>query len=102
VTPPPLDRFEWERLIRELDLPPTLKCTAYALATYANGDGTKARPGVDRLAHATGLSRRSVLAALAGLETAGLIEAVTRGGGKGTPRGFASVYVLSVPDNDPT
>ena len=95
--PPPLSRFEWERLIRELELSAAQKVTAYAMATYVNGDGTNAHPGVNGLMKATGLSRSSVLRALEALESDGLIAIVSRGGGKGVRRGNASIYALSVP-----
>ena len=99
---PPLDRFEWERLIRELDLPSALKLTCYALGTYVNGDGTNAHPGITGLAKATGLHRATVLRSLAQLEELGLIQPVFRGGGKGVHRGLATVYELAVPvENGP-
>lgn len=94
---PPQDRFGWERLIRELRLPGPAKCVAYALATYANGDGTRAHPGVRNLMTASGYGRARVLTALAELERLGLIVTASRGGGKGSRRGLATVYELSVP-----
>ena len=94
---PPLSRFEWERLIRELDLPLTVKCAAYALATYVNGDGSNAHPGIQRLMTATGMSRSSVLRALSCLEQEGFVIVRSQGGAKGVPRGNASVYELSTP-----
>ena len=96
---PPLSRFEWERLIRELDLTSAQKVTAYAMATYVNGDGSNAHPGIGLLIKATGLSRRSVISALSGLESEGFIVAISRGGGKGVTRGNATVYALSVPSD---
>jgi hypothetical protein len=96
---PPLSRFEWERLIRELELSSAQKVTAYAMATYVNGDGSNAHPGIALLMKATGLSRRSVISALSGLESEGFIVAVSRGGGKGVTRGNATIYALSVPSD---
>lgn len=98
---PPLDRFEWERLIRELDLTTPQKATAYALATYVNGDGSNAHPGIDKLMKATGASRSTVIRALTALESEGLIRMVSEGGKKGAPRGFATVWELSVPGHWP-
>ena len=99
---PPLDRFEWERLIRALDgYSIAVKCTAYALATYANGDGTKAHPGLEQLIVATGGSRSTVIRSLSVLESEGFINAISRGGGKGVQRGNATVYELTVPDLRP-
>lgn len=94
---PPLSRFEWERLIRELELSSAQKVTAYALATYVNGDGSNAHPGISGLAKATGLHRATVIRALFQLESEGFIVAVEHGGGKGAKRGNATVYALSVP-----
>ena len=94
---PPLDRFEWERLVRELDLPAPVKATAAWLATYVNGDGTNAHPGVTALAKATGLHRATVLRSLGELEDIGLLKAVSRGGSKGVGKGMATVYELATP-----
>ena len=95
---PPLDRFEWERLIRELPLSLAEKCTAYALATFVNPDGTNAHPGIDRLVRATGSSKSTVLRALESLEGMGFIKRPGKIGGKGLPRGYATVWDLAVPD----
>ena len=94
---PPLNRFDWERLIRELELPLTVKCAAYALATYVNGDGRNAHPGVANLMKATGMSRASVLRALSALENEGFVIVRSQGGSKGVPRGHATVYELATP-----
>jgi hypothetical protein len=96
---PPLSRFEWERLIRQSELPSAMKLTGYALATYVNGNGSNAHPGVDLLVKATGLSRRTIITALAGLESEGLLIVTSKGGGKGMKRGTASVYCLASPGN---
>jgi len=95
---PPLDRFEWERLIRELPLPLAEKCTAYALATYVNGDGRNAHPGTERLIRATGSSRSTVLRTLRSLEAHGFIRPVSRGGAEGIPKGHSTVWELRFPD----
>ena len=98
---PPLSRFEWERLIRELDLSSAMKLTSYALATYVNGDGSNAHPGIAGLVKATGLHRATVIRALSELESEGFIVTVSHGGGKGAKRGNATVYALSVPVDNP-
>ena len=94
---PPLDRFDWEKLVRGLPLTLAEKCTAYALATYVNGS-RKAYPGTDKLILATGSSRSTVLRTLRALEKKGLIEMVSRGGAEGIPKGEASVWELRSPD----
>ena len=91
---PVLSRFDWERLIRELDLPSPVKCTAYALATYVDGKtGANGYPGRDNLSRATGLSKPTLTAALAALEAAGLIFRKSHGGGRGVKR--AAEYDLA-------
>ena len=91
----PLSRFEWERLIRELDFPASVKCTAYALATYVNGKtGARGYPGRDKLSRATGLSKHTLTAALAALEAGGLVFRKGHGGGRGVP--MAAPYDLAV------
>jgi hypothetical protein len=80
-----------------MELPPVVKCTAYALATYVNGDGSNAHPGVELLMKATGSSRSSVLRALEILQELELVIVVSKGGGKGVARGTASIYQLTVP-----
>src|SRR5215211_4866046 len=65
-------------------VPPVLRddgrtdCTAHhvlvVLATYASNDGTNARPSLPTLAQACYLTERATAAALARLQTAGLIE----------------------------
>jgi hypothetical protein len=95
-----LDRFEWERLVRELDLPVAVNCTAYAIATYANRDGTKAHPGRDNLSQATGLSQATVSAALAALEAGQLLNRKSHGGGRGVK--LAAEYDLAVPKDGTT
>ena len=78
-----------------------MKLTGYALATYVNGDGTNAHPGIAGLSRATGLHRAPVIRALSQLEAEGFIVAVSHGGGKGAKRGNATVYSLSVPVDNP-
>jgi hypothetical protein len=98
VSPHCPDRFQWERLIRDLDLPPAVNCTAYALATYVNASqGTRAHPGLARLCQATGLSKGTVGAALAALESGGLLTRKAHGGGRG--RKLAAEYDLAAGGN---
>lgn len=99
---PPLDRFEWERLLRDMELPSAQKLVGYALATYVNGDGSSAYPGVPGLVKATGLHRATVIRALSEMERSGLITVHFRGGSKGVQRGLATIYQLAAPvDNRP-
>lgn len=92
----PASRFEWERLIRRAQLDPTTKYIALTLATYANGDGTRVKPGLARLMNVTGKSRATIGRALAQLRDLGFIEytfQASRDGRKGT----ADEYRLTVP-----
>jgi hypothetical protein len=87
-----LSKFEWERLLRELDLPGPVKATGYALATYANVDGTKAWPGLVKLCRAAGFHHATVIPALAALEAGGLVERKSHGGS-----GKSAEYELTAP-----
>ena len=56
---------------------------ALTLALYAGAEGGGARPGVPRLAEATGLSVRTVTAALGALVDRGVIQVTEAGRGQG-------------------
>jgi hypothetical protein len=68
---------------------------AFVLAHYANSDGSRCRPGRDRLAKDTRLSERTVTRALSALEKRGWV--VQAAGGY---RGQAVEYVLSRPERE--
>lgn len=90
------NRFEWERLVRRLILPPTVKLVALVLATYADPNGTRVRPGQDVVAAVTGCTERTVQRQFRLLTEMNLIELVRRGGGRGG-KGKASEYRLTIP-----
>ncbi|WP_047890194.1 hypothetical protein [Rhodococcus sp. ARP2] len=92
----PIERFEWERIIRRVSMPPTVKLMALTLATYADMDGTRVRPGVDRLIRVTGTSLATVKRTLSWLREHGLIERVKQGN---RWAGHADEYQLSIPVN---
>jgi len=92
----PIGRFEWERLIRRAIVPPAVKLLALVLATYADPDGTRVRPGTTALAAVTGGSDRTVRRHLTALRQLGLLQQVSRGGGHGGS-GITSEYRLTVP-----
>ncbi len=53
---------KWTQAFRDSEIPePTARAVGYALATFANADGTSIRPGIARLMVAASLSRRSVI-----------------------------------------
>lgn len=73
--------FEWQRAIRNSDLAPSTRLVALTLSTWMDMHGKGARPGVSRLCRATGLKKRAtVTGALRGLEEAGFLRCVYRGG----------------------
>lgn len=99
-TPAPFmraDRFEWERIVRRIVAPKHVKFLALVLATYADTDGTRVRPGLKRLAAVTGDDERNVRRILRVIrEDLGLLEMVSRGGGRGRIE-KAAVYRLAIP-----
>lgn len=96
----PLGRYEWERILRRIVMPEKHKFVALLMATWADPDGTRVRPGLSLLACAVGGSERSertvrrVLTSL--VNEWGLLEQVSRGGGRG--RKFKTAeYRLTIP-----
>jgi hypothetical protein len=89
-------RFEWERVIRAVVLPATVKHVALNLATYADADGTRVFPGNEAIASDTGLSDKTVRRALERLRDVGLIVRVVSGQRMGR-RGVADGYELAIP-----
>lgn len=89
-------RFEWERIVRRLQLPMRLKFTATMIATYADADGSRVRPGVEVLAAVTAQGASTVRKHLTALQEYGLLELVSRGGGR-AGRGKATQYRLTIP-----
>jgi biotin operon repressor len=87
-------RFEWERVIKALPLPPMVKLVALTLATYGDLDGCDVRPGSEALIGDTGASRATVWRALAYLREVGLIVSVVPANRR---RGIAEQYRLDVP-----
>lgn len=89
-------RFEWERIVRRLELPMRIKYTAMVVATYADADGTRVRPGVEMLAAVTSQGASTVRRQLTALIEYRLLAQVSRGGGR-AGRGRATEYRLTVP-----
>lgn len=99
-TPPadrrPIGMFEWLRLVRRLQIPWNVKSFGVLLASYADPDGTRVRPGVKRLAAVTGLGQTTVKDLMRELREYGLLEQTRRGGGRGG-KGNASDHRLTIP-----
>lgn len=89
-------RYEWERIVRRIVLPSPTKLLALVLATYADPDGSRVRPGNDRLAAVTGNSRATIKRHLSALRDLGLLAVNRRGGGRGG-NGVTTEYQLTVP-----
>lgn len=90
----PVDRFEWERVVRRVQTHSTTKYLALVMATYADQDGSRIRPGVERLALVMCVSEKTVKRAFAELRALGLVERTKQGN---RHRGLADEYRLTVP-----
>lgn len=90
----PVDRFEWERIVRRVQMPSGTKYLALMLATYADQDGSRIRPGVERLALVMCVTDRTVKRSLSALRELGLIERTKQGN---RHAGLADTYRLTVP-----
>lgn len=97
-----ITRFDWERLVRRIVMPSSLKSTklvALMMATYADADGSSIYPSVERLADVCQLGRSTVSNALKWLrDDALLIHRHHHGSNKGG-RKLADVYQLCRPDD---
>lgn len=89
-------RFEWERCLRRVPMKLELKGFAFILASWADPDGTRVRPGVTVLCAVTGKSDSTVRRYLKQLRAMGLLTVVSRGGGR-NGAGKAADFRLSVP-----
>lgn len=56
----PTGRFEWERVLRRIEMPQPVKGTALLMATYANADGSSIHPGEDELALYGNVTNRTI------------------------------------------
>jgi hypothetical protein len=79
-------------------MPPSVKCVAFALATYANQDGSSIFPGNERLTAVTCQGDKTVRRALDWLRSGYLIDRV-REGSRGGRRGLADEYRLTIPSD---
>ncbi|MGY4103454.1 hypothetical protein ACW2Q0_28405 [Nocardia sp. R16R-3T] len=75
----PVGRFEWERWLRRLTLPPGAKYTALMAITYGDLDGSRVFPGVKKLARVMCVGEASVKRHMRVLREVGLIERVKQG-----------------------
>lgn len=92
----PVERFEWERWLRRVAMPPPVKYLGAMAAMYGNADGSNVRPGVDRLARVMGVNVRTVKRSLAELRAWGFLERTKQGNRHAK---HADTYRLTVPSN---
>lgn len=93
----PCSRFDWERLLRRAQaLSPEAQGTGLILATYADQDGSRVRPGVMRLAVVRRRSEPTVKRHIRELVDLGLLQLIRRGGGFGE-HARANEYRLTMP-----
>lgn len=95
---PPMNMFEWLKLIRDVPMPAPVKNVAAWLNSFGDADGTHIFPGLGRLTLATGLSRDTVVQALTAMRESGLLVRTKRGGGRGSR--LSDEYQIGVPDCD--
>jgi len=96
----PVGRYEWENVMRRLSDPKQLsdelQRAGLILATYADPDGTRVRPGEREFADALRKSKATAQRRVAELQALGFLQLVARGGGRGPGR-RASDYRLTLP-----
>lgn len=92
----PMRRYDWERLIFRLEKSLEFKAIAWAMAQFANQDGSRVRPGRDLIADGLERSGRRIGDYLTEMLDLGLLTVSSRGGGRGGA-GTHTVYYLSMP-----
>lgn len=96
ATTRPVGRYEWEAVLRRLELPKEVKYVGFVMATYADPNGTRIRPGAAELAAAVGDAESTLRRRVSFLRKAGLILQTARGGGR-NGAGRPTEYRLSLP-----
>lgn len=87
--------YEWFRLWRYVVVQPSVKNVGFAVATFSNRRGHQVFPGIKRLMVVTGLSKPSVIDALATMRWLGFLYRVQSAQGSGNGR--ADEYQLCKP-----
>ena len=90
------NRYDWERIMRRCVIPANTKLVAFVLATYADRDGSRIRPGTARLAAVTGMGESTVRRHVGVLLGLGLLMRQANGGG---PHKLAARYQLAFPED---
>jgi len=91
-----LDKFAFMKALRGADLTHAEYRVLTNLVTFARGDLTNARPGLDKLTEAACVTTRTAKLALRALVDKGWIELAEEGGNQ-HGKGKANVYALTIP-----
>lgn len=94
----PTGRFEWERIVRRIRMPLSVKGIAFVLASYGQADGTRIRPGRQRLANVCDVTPRSITRSLVQLRELGLIDRISMGSNSGRGK-RTDEYRLTIPSD---
>lgn len=84
--------FRWRQAILDSELRSTERLVALVLSTHMDRHGASCYPSLTTIARESGVSRRTVLRALAALELAGLLSVMHR-------QGTVSKYFAQRPDD---
>lgn len=84
----------WLDLIMRMDVPPQRKSVAFAMARFANADGSRVFPGQNKVADMAGLHETNARKHIRALLAIGMLKVVQRGGGRG---GATTTYRLTRP-----
>jgi hypothetical protein len=90
----PVHRAQWTDLVLRMDIPAGRKAVAFALAKFANPDGTRVFPGQGKVADMARLHESNAHKHIKALLAAGMLIVVKRGGGRG---GATNTYRLTRP-----
>lgn len=90
----PIHRSQWTDLVLRMDIPTQRKAVAFALAKFANADGTRVFPGQKKVADMAKLHETNARAHIRALVAVGMLIVVKRGGGR---NGDPHVYRLTRP-----
>lgn len=92
----PTDRFEWERIMRRVEMPSGVKYLGLMLSTYADSDGSRVFPGVEKLSLVMCVGTATVKRSLGVLRDLGFVERVRQGN---RHAGLADEYRLTIPSD---
>jgi predicted ArsR family transcriptional regulator len=88
----PIHRAQWTDLVLRMRIPSRRKTVAFALAKFANADGSRVFPGQGKVADMAGLHETNARTHIRALVSVGMLTVVKRGGGRG---GATTTYRLS-------